>query len=238
MQTTAGRLQLLGRLCNISCVPICKTLFCASTSLYYSNTKKLYSLCGVLLSTAEKYNLLDHVFHYICTGEFPAKNKWRKIVVNEISNHEKEVWKYKLSCRADLSRYSKIHTALSPHILYSMTLLYPELRKELQYVIRIGSRSKISKECKNCNTFANDYCHHVILNCVHLLSERDVFFSSLIDYLDVETYVKIDMMEEHDMLAFFLGAKNNDVDEITWHFTVIEFSKYLYKLKDILNHVW
>lgn len=43
-------------------------------------------------------------------------------------------------------------------------------------------------------------------------------------------YVKKEMGEDHDMFSFFLGADNDDINEIKRHFTVIEFLKDLCKI--------
>lgn len=65
-----------------------------------------------------------------------------------------------------------------------------------------------------------------------------MFISTLIDILDVDKYVQIDMMEDHDILAFFLGPNNDDIDEVTGHYTITDFSKYLCDITNLLNNMW
>ena len=114
------------------------------------------------------------------------------------------------------------------------------MRKEFQFMIKIGSRHKLSRECSLCCRWACDYDHHIILHCEGVLEKRDLFFTQLIDNLDVETYIALEMLDEYVMLALFLGGNMfiPGIDQFSYLYILSEFAHYLYSLKNILKNVY
>lgn len=237
------RLQLLGRLCNIECNSIAKDLFCAFVATNANRASKCdLSICNTLISTASKYNLNNYITDYVNRGCFPSKSNWRTIVFKRISEYEQLSWRERIVHRCDLSRYTIIHNCLKMHILYDVIYVHPQLRQQLQLCIKIGSREKVSKECTYCNRHCFDFDCHTILHCEHFMSERNLFFSSLIDKIDLDIYVQIEMLDDDNMLSLFLGA---DIDIITsvmdynsWEYTIISFCEYIWKFKNTLMYIY
>ena len=179
------KLIFLGRLCNLTCNSIVKSIFCASIT----QTAHSSDITSSFLSVARKYNLQRYLNSYIEQGVFLPKDKWRKIVHDSIHIYEEQSWLYSVSLNSSMIRYMNIHCKLTYHVLWDRIFLYPRYRSILQFCLRISSRNILSKCCALCNKHAFDYDCHIILHCEKLLMERNKFFSYLIDTLNVDTYV-------------------------------------------------
>lgn len=231
------KLLFFGRLCNINNNNLAKTIFCASI-IFCAQPK---TICGDLLATVYKYNLGNYLDKYVEQGIFPSKLKWRSLVCNTVHKFEEQLWLLNVSNNRSMRRYMNIHKSLNYHILWHLVYLYPEYRSALQLCIKVSSRSKFSRECTLCNKYAYDYDSHVILHCEYMLSERNNFYSILIDFLDVETYVEFEMQDETDMLSFLFGAQTpfaNGLNPVTWEQIVLTFALYLFELKKHLSYTF
>ena len=198
------------------------------------------NICASLLNTAIKYDLFGFVTNYIQCGQFPCNSAWRNIVIKTITASEESKWKVTLSLKEDMKRYAKVHTKLRMHYLYDLMYEYPNCRSDLQLVINVTSRSKTSRECINCHTQCFDHDCHVILHCEHYMHQRNTFYSTLIDELDIELYVQIEMLDDDDdIISLFSGAHVvPDMSETTRKSIILHFAMYLSKLKHSLVYLF
>ncbi len=161
------------------------------------------------------------------------------MVCDAISMYEENRWKGRLLLREDLVRYRSTHSKLKLHILWRLALAYPHLRYCVQYSLKIASRPITSCECPKCGRHAFDYDRHVLLHCEYYITERNEFFSTLIDQLDVDSYVQIEFLDENEMLALFWGSAQTlpgIVSQTTWENVSLSFCKYVFHLKNVLDN--
>ncbi len=229
------KLQFLGRLFRIRCGTSPKHIFCAIISKSAHQSK---STTGDLLTILNMYNLENHLSLYLKCGVFPDKSTWQNIVSKAIQTREEQQWAHNVSVDLSLSRYLSVHSKLTLHTFWLIAFECPKIRTKCQLCVKIASRPKQSLECTLCQKHASDYDKHIIMHCESLLSQRNQFFSTLIDSLDVNTYVDFEMQEEDDMLSFMLGGSPPFDLSITAHTRLTirtSFAAYLYTLKPYLD---
>ena len=81
-----------------------------------------------------------------------------------------------------------------------------------------------------------------ILFCTAFMPDKNNFFSCLINKLAVDVYVKMDMLDDDDMLSFFLGADvhdlTNELDNDTWQSIIMYFCHFIWNLKKHLMYIY
>ena len=235
------KLQFIGSLFNMKCNTSPKHIFCAFIGTTNQDELNSKTICGDLVSVLYKYNLENYMYTYLQFGSFPVKSLWNKILRKAVFEKEECEWIHAVTLNTGLSRYRAIHSKLKLQEYWMLTYVYPKQKVQLQFCITVLSRAKISKECPLCIKHAYDYDKHIILHCESLLAQRNNFFNFLIDELDVDTYVRLEMQDEDDLICTLFGANNTfnqNIDIEMKHRIMITFALFVYLLKPHLQYIW
>ena len=162
------------------------------------------------------------------------KDVWSKIVRQSISISEENRWLENIENRPELLRYSKIHSTLTEHRLILLTLVYPNIKRELLVLVKLGSMAIKKATCPLCCVNSSDILLHLIMSCHALLTERNELHYKIVDVLPVQTSVDIFNLEESDILLVMLGSVDQDIiQELSsdlWSMMMFYIAKFMYPL--------
>jgi hypothetical protein len=140
------------------------------------------------------------------------KDLWSKIVRQSISISEENRWLENIENRPELLRYSKIHSTLTEHRLILLTLVYPNIKRELLVLVKLGSMAIKKATCPLCCVNSSDILLHLIMSC-HVLTERNELHYKIVDVLPRSAglwlIVKVKFVFNQDWLDFLYNGYIN-----------------------------
>jgi hypothetical protein len=171
----------------------------------------------------------------------PEKDLWSKVVRQYISISEENIWLKNIENRPELFRYSKMHSTLIEHRLIRLTLVCPNIKRELLVLFKLGSMAIKKATCPLCCVNSSDILLHLIVSCHALLTERNKLHYTIVDVLIIQTSVDIFNLEESDILLVMLGSVDQDItQELSpdlWSIMMFYIAKFMYSLNKKIQPV-
>ena len=161
-----------------------------------------------MLELTCRYGLTEYVHTYRTSAVFVPKNKWSCLVKEKVAEYENNIVASELNYKVSLHRYSGLRRPAGSK-LWFLALNESDYFYDISYLIRVSTFNVQSKECL-CGTYAYDIVKHVCLFCLQTECTRERMFNSLIDLLDVETFVSIWNDDDDLIITFLLGGIPND----------------------------
>jgi len=122
-----------------------------------------------LIKTLVKYDMFSFLETFVHETFIPKKDLWSKIVRQSISISEENRWLENIENRPELLRYSKIHSTLTEHRLILLTLVCPNIKRELLVLVKLGSMAIKKATCPLCCVNSNDILLHLIMSLCHVM---------------------------------------------------------------------
>ena len=113
------KLLFLGTLCGLSHSSVPNRLFHFKLYMYLDHGIDS-GFVSDIFSILTKYNLSDHLHHYVRTLQFPGKFSWKRIVNSAVSRYENNQWCCRIDRDPDFTRFKRLHLSISPASIYSM----------------------------------------------------------------------------------------------------------------------
>lgn len=233
--TDKFKLLFFGRLCRSNSSTTHKKLFHILISQIILEEDEIgNTITYDLIKTLVKYDMFSFLETFVHETFIPKKDLWSKIVRQSISISEENRWLENIENRPELLRYSKIHSTLTEHRLIRLTLVYPNIKRELLVLVKLGSMAIKKATCPLCCVNSSDILLHLIMSCHALLTERSKLHYTIVDVLPVQTSVDIFNLEESDILLVMLGSVDQDIiQELSpdlWSIMMFYIAKCMYPL--------
>ena len=161
------KLTLFGQFCRLPVHSRAKDIFIlrlvGSSSAEYSANGYFNDILNVL----NKYNLLQHLYKYSESGQFPSKLAWKNLVCKSITHYEETAWYNNVSA-VEFLPFSCINPCFTDSCVWRLCRQYPSMLKACKSVIDMLSKlCSFSKErlCSKCGCVFTDEVYHCIIEC-------------------------------------------------------------------------
>jgi hypothetical protein len=94
-----------------------------------------------------QYDMFSFLETFVHETFIPKKDLWSNIVRQSISISEENRWLENIENRPELLRYSKIQSTLTEHRLIRLTRVYPNIKRELLVLVKLGSMAIKKATC-------------------------------------------------------------------------------------------
>lgn len=217
-QIDKAKLLYLGRLCRLSATLKAKQLFIVRLFSHLSDpTKQRLGFIPEIIRLLSKYNLIIYLTTYIDELFFPAKNTWKNIVFNEITNYEIEKWKNGMINKEELVFYQRIHTSLKPLHMWEVAKRHPSEKSSIVFLVNIicGNvpeifnswiRGDATSHCVFCNTQIWNINYHFIMSCTNFNNWRNNMWDEITDQLPVDLLARLHSLDDTDLYECIIGG--------------------------------
>ena len=138
--TDKFKLLFLGRLCRSNSSTTHNKLFhILSSQIIIEEDGVENTNTYNLIKTLVKYDMFSFLETFVHKTCIPKKYLWSKIVRQSISISEENRWLEHIENRPELLRFTKIHSTLTEHRRILRTLVYPNIKRELFVLVKLGS---------------------------------------------------------------------------------------------------
>lgn len=172
------KLIFFGQLCRLPGQYLAKHVFIHRLVRYVNVDKQCLGFIPDIVRLLTKYELLDCVAKYLCTGLFPSKCRWKKIV----KKHVDERAFIKMTNSLDNGEWLQ-HSIITPgHCspLYNNGIYVPTLcRTMMNAVSNIVSR-QFTQKCNVCSLATDNGTIHKTLFCHNNHYDRERLFQQYI----------------------------------------------------------
>ncbi|CAC5375857.1 unnamed protein product [Mytilus coruscus] len=136
------KLLFFGRICNlpqraISFRILVRRLF----ELKYFNQQNIINCASDFskdcVDLLYKYHLLDYLTKFMSSGIFSSQRIWKRIVYRSVFEYELKEWQQRIGIDSDFNIFKKIHKIFQPHPAWTVSLDFPYLRKQANYIVSL-----------------------------------------------------------------------------------------------------
>jgi hypothetical protein len=220
----------LGRLCRSNSSTTHNKLFhILSSQIILEEDGVENTITYDLIKTLVKYDMFSFLETFVHKTFKP-----KKYVRQSISISEENRWLEHIENRPELLRFTKIHSTLTEHRRILRTLVYPNIKRELIVLVKLGSLAINKATCPLYCVNSSNILLHLMLSCHALLTERNGLHYTIVDVLPVQTSVDIFNLEESDILLVMLGSLNQyiiqELSPDVWSMMMSCIAKFIYPL--------
>lgn len=202
------KLMFLYKLLSLPTDSISQLIFLRKLFLYMSDNDLVTrgfipEICKILYD----YNL--HFILKSCSDAslLPSKYTWKHLVRTAVLSKQTELWRSRLEADDDFMRFRKLHTSISPAIVWGVATCHNEL-KLCDFVARLWTiiPSKNQRICVACKQVYYEPVQHVVADCVCNKTLRDSFISSVCASFPIELHDLLYRADSETFLLILLGA--------------------------------
>ncbi|PJE77716.1 hypothetical protein CI610_03357 [invertebrate metagenome] len=156
-----------------------------------------------------KYDLFNQLLQYTSDTVFPSSSKWKSIVYKAVFNWEELMMYNRMNNDSDFSRFMLIQDVISPHILWTVALKFPEHLSKLSNIVRLCTdlrSTNLIELCHFCGFLHDDRISHIVLHCTKTESLRDDLWCLISAVFDIEFSVFLHSLSEYNLIHVLLGG--------------------------------
>lgn len=224
MWTTMGyvdkaKLLFVGNVVRASPDQLHKKVFVTRLMAYlYGTHSKQYGFIPEILELLKKYELLEHLENYLCSGMFPVKRVWRNIVMDRVHALEEQLWRNRVALKPELENLSRTHMTLQPIFHWKTARKYPFSRVLIGNLVNLICGNippcvlQAMKEhaneytCKLCQNKTSHIGFHLFMQCSSCMQERNSFWDFLSDNMDFNDLANLLALCDQDVYEAVIGS--------------------------------
>ncbi len=164
-------------------------------------------ITGEMITICKKYELMEHVNHYLKDGVFPEKRPWKYIIEDKIKNTVYKKFNNQTT-EDDYKRFKCIHPD-PPQVnpVWSVAKAKPYMVHICMQVAKLIAYPSYNELlCEFCGSLNEDILLHCAMHCPKTKEERDDMWDILINKLDVDQSVYLHSLEDDEFLSVLMGG--------------------------------
>ena len=221
-----AKLRFLQRLIASKPSTIVKQIF--TRRLYESMIhSKMKGFIPDITRILEQCNLSGELYTYMKGGHFPTKSQWKEMAALSVTLLDNDHARNNLASKRDNNRCLRIlYTGddREMHIFHRIiksshnrSLVKPLITALT--LLAIPETSYTATQCCLCNKDYSDIVCHIITQCPRQDDERNTLWEWIIDYVDVDTSVRLFHLEDEKFVDWLFGGhcdltKHQDIENM------------------------
>ena len=150
------KLLFLGTLCGLSHSSVPNRLFHFKLYMYLDHGIDS-GFVSDIFSILTKYNLSDHLQHYVRTLQFPGKFSWKRTVNSAITRYENNQWCCRMDRDLDFTRFKRLHLSIFPASIYSLGTRIKDRRLTATIAKLWVMKPTLIRECHLCGSLGQAF---------------------------------------------------------------------------------
>ena len=198
------KLSFLYKIISLPGDSVSQMIFFRKLYLYLSDSKSITmgfipDICKILC----EYNLQYILNNCWDIARLPSKSQWKKQVKTAVHSRYTLLWRHRLYCHSDFTRFRKLHTSVAPAVVWKMSYSGCDL-KLCDFIARLWTSipDQGNNICLHCKRYYRDSLTHQLTECKCTKPLKDRFLCDcrgilppeLVDVLltvDADTFVTI-----------------------------------------------